>query len=202
MISRKRGYSILFLYICLTGRGGDGKQYGRTGCYSKKKIMKKFFVLIALAYGLAVSANALTYEDAFDSIKALPGMKGVEQSQVKGHNDVAAIGVYDAQLTVWYGERGPQTEAYGNALYKVIGQLPVSEMIQCSMTDSSIFAIFAKPVSKGSNRIIIFSDSAYAGFTGAMIGYISDDALAALRSAVLIPREGGGTTLYVKALTF
>lgn len=52
------------------------------------------------------------------------------------------------------------------------------------MTESAIFAIFAKPVSANTNRIIILSDSAYAGFTGALIGYISNDALNALRSAI------------------
>lgn len=70
------------------------------------------------------------------------------------------------------------------------------------MTDSSIFAIFAKPESKNSNRIIIFSDSAYAGFTGALIGYISDEALNALRTAILIPRPEGGTALYLNAMNF
>lgn len=164
--------------------------------------MKKILLLLALAFGMAVSANALTYEEAFDSIKAMPDMKGVDGTEVSGHNDFAAIGVTNGQMLVWSGERGSQTGVYGNAIYKLIGELPASEMIQCKMTDSAIFAIFAKPVSKDSNRIIIFSDSAYAGFTGALIGYISNDALNALRTAILIPRQEGGTALYLNAMNF
>ena len=164
--------------------------------------MKKILLLLALAFGMAVSASALTYEEAFDSIKAMPDMKGVDGTEVSGHNDFAAIGVTNGQMLVWSGERGSQTGVYGNAIYKLIGELPASEMIQCKMKDSAIFAIFAKPVSKNSNRIIIFSDSAYAGFTGALIGYISNDALNALRTAILIPREEGGTALYLNAMNF
>ncbi len=103
---------------------------------------------------------------------------------------------------MWHGEKGDQTGVYGNAIYKIIGELPVSEMIQCRMSDSTIFAVFAKPVGKDSNRIIIFSGSAYAGFTGALIGNISDEALNLLRAAVLIPREEGGTSLYLNAMNF
>lgn len=164
--------------------------------------MKKILLLLALAFGMAVSANALTYEEAFESIKAIPEMKGVDGTEISGHNDFRSIGVTNGQLLLWDGEKGSQTGVYGNAIYKIIGELPAAEMIQCKMKDSSIFAIFAKPVSKNSNRIIIFSDSAYAGFTGALIGYISDDALSALRTAILIPRPDGGTALYLNAMNF
>lgn len=165
-------------------------------------IMKKVLLLLALAFGMAMSASALTYEEAFDSIKAMPGIKGVDCTEVSGHNYFDAIGVTDSQLLLWSGEKGSQTAAYGNAIYKIIGELPASELIQCKMTDSAIFAIFAKPESPTSNRIILFSDSAYAGFTGALIGYISNDALNALRSAILIPRPDGGTAVYLNVLNF
>lgn len=165
--------------------------------------MKKILLLLALSLGMAMSANALTYEEAFATIKAIPNMKGVDGTEIRGHNDFSAIGVTDSQLLVWYGEKGGrETEAYGNVLYKMVGELPASEMIQCKMTDSSIFAIFAKPVSKDSNRVIILSDSSYAGFKGALIGYISNNALNALRTAILIPRQEGGTALYLKAMDF
>lgn len=164
--------------------------------------MKKIYLLLVMALGMAMSANALTYEEAFDSIKAMPNIKGVEGTEISGHNDFRAIGVTDGQLLVWSGERNMQTEVYGNEIYRIIGELPASEMIQCKMTDNAIFAIFAKPVSKDSNRIIIFSDSAYAGFTGALIGYISNEALNALRTAILIPRQEGGTALYLNAMIF
>ncbi len=164
--------------------------------------MKKILILLTLAFGMAMSADALTYEEAFDSIKAIPSMKGVDGTEVSGYNDFEAIGVTNGKLLVWYGEKDSQTETYDNVIYKMIGELPASEMIQCKMTDSAIFAIFAKPVSADSNRIIIFSDSAYAGFTGALIGYISNDALNALRTAILVPRQEGGTALYIKAMNF
>lgn len=164
--------------------------------------MKNILLLLTLALGIAMSAKALTYEEAFDSIKAIPNMKGVDGTEISGQNDFAVIGVTDGQLLVWYGERDSQTGVYGNAIYKLIGELPASEMIQCKMTDSAIFAIFAKPVSMDSNRIIIFSDSAYAGFTGALIGYISNNALDALRTAILIPRQDGGTALYLNVMNF
>lgn len=165
--------------------------------------MKKFLLIITLVIGMVMTANAITYEEAFDSIKAIPNMKGVEGTEVSGHNVFGAIGVTNSQLLVWSGEKGGrETEAYGNVLYKMIGELPAAEMIQCKMTESAIFAIFAKPVSTDTNRIIILSDSAYAGFTGALIGYISNDALNALRTAILIPRQGGGTALYLNALNF
>lgn len=164
--------------------------------------MKKIYLLLVMALGMAMSANALTYEEAFDSIKAMPNIKGVEGTEISGHNDFRSIGVTDGQLLVWSGERNMQTEVYGNEIYRIIGELPASEMIQCKMTDNAIFAIFARPVSKDSNRIIIFSDSAYAGFTGALIGYISNEALNALRTAILIPRQEGGTALYLNAMNF
>ena len=153
--------------------------------------------------GMVMTSNAITYEEVFDSIKAIPNMKGVEGTEVSGHNAFGAIGVTNSQLLVWSGEKGGrETEAYGNVLYKMIGELPAAEMIQCKMTESAIFAIFAKPMSADTNKIIILSDSAYAGFTGALIGYISDDALNALRTAILIPRQEGGTALYLNALNF
>lgn len=70
--------------------------------------MKKILLLLALAFGMAVSANALTYEEAFDSIKAMPDMKGVDGTEVSGHNDFAAIGVTNGQMLVWSGERGSE----------------------------------------------------------------------------------------------
>lgn len=164
--------------------------------------MKKILFLLTLVFGMAISANALTYEEAFDTIKALPQMKGVQGTEINGNNDFAAIGVTNAELVLWDNEGPKQTEIYGNAIYRVMSELPVSEIIQCKMTDSAIFAIFAKPVSSNSNRIIILSDSAYAGFTGALIGYISNDALNALRSAILIPRQDGGTALYLNVMNF
>lgn len=164
--------------------------------------MKKILLLLALVFGMAVSANALTYEEAFESIKAMPQMKGVDGTEISGHNDFGSIGVTNGRLLIWDGEKGSQTGVYGNAIYKIIGELPAAEIIQCKMTDSSIFAIFAKPESKNTNRIIIFSDSAYAGFTGALIGYISDEALNSLRTAILIPRPEGGTALYLNAMNF
>ena len=164
--------------------------------------MKKFWLLFMLAFGMTITANALTYEEAFDSIKAIPNMPGVEGTEVSGNNDFQAIGVTDGRLFVWNGERGGQTGVYGNALYKVMGELPASEMIQCKMTDNALFAIFAKPDSKGSNSIIILSDSAYAGFTGVLIGSISDESLNALRTAILVPRQEGGTALYLNVMSF
>lgn len=164
--------------------------------------MKKLLFIFAMALGLTMTANALTYEEAFDSIKALPNMKGVEGTEITGQNDFSSIGITNGQLLVWYGEKGMQTETYGNAIYKIIGELPASEIIQCKMTESAIFAIFAKPVTSTSNQIIILSDSAYAGFTEAIIGYISNDALNSLRSAILIPRQEGGTALYLNVMNF
>lgn len=164
--------------------------------------MKKILLLLALAFGLAMSSKALTYEEAFDAIKAIPQMKGVEGTEVSGQNDFGAIGVTGAQVQIWSGERDSQTGVYGNIVYKLIGELPASEMIQCKMKDSAIFAIFAKPISDNLNRIIIFSDSAYAGFSGAIIGYISNDALNSLRTAILVPRQNGGTALYLNAMNF
>lgn len=185
--------------------GGEktGKQFSKLECFNKKTIMKKILFLLTMAFGMAMSANALTYEEAFDSIKAIPNMKGVEGTEISGNNDFSSIGVTNGQMLVWYGEKGGrETEAYGNVLYKMVGELPASEMIQCKMTDSSIFAIFAKPVSADSYKIIILSDSSYAGFTGAIIGNISNDALNALRTAILIPRQEGGTALYLNVMNF
>lgn len=165
--------------------------------------MKKILLLLAVMIGVSMSANALTYEEAFDSIKSIPNMKGVEGAEISGLNDFSSIGVTDSKLLVWFGEKGGrETEAYGNAIYKMIGELPASEIIQCKMTDSAIFAIFATPLSTGSNRIIIFSDSAYAGFSGTIIGYISDVALNTLRNAILMPRPDGGTALYLNVMNF
>lgn len=164
--------------------------------------MKKISILIALIFSMAASAYALTYEEAFETIKNMPQMKGVAGTTIDGNNDFAAIGVTDGQLVVWSGERNAQTEVYGNELYKLMGELPASEIIQCRMTDSTIFAIFARPLSDGSYRVLILSDSSYSGFTGALIGHIGADALNSLRGAILTPRPEGGTALYLNAMNF
>lgn len=166
--------------------------------------MKKLFLLFVLTLCASFGANALTYEEVFNTIKGMPNMKGVEGTMVSGDNDFSSIGVTHAQLILWTGETGfdKETEVYGNELYKVIGQLPVSEMVQSRISDSSIMAIFAKPISKDSNRILILSDSAGAGFTGALIGYINDECLNNLCNAILISREGGGTAIYLNVLNF
>lgn len=164
--------------------------------------MKKILLLLVLAFGIGMSANALTYEEAFDSIKSMPQMKGVERTDFNAHNDFDAIGITNAEFLLWDGEKGgSQTDTYGNAIYRIIGELSASEVIQCKMTDSAIFAIFAKPVSDNNNRILILSDSAYAGFSGAIIGYISNNALNNLRTAILVPREGG-TAMYLNVMNF
>ena len=166
--------------------------------------MTKLLTIIAIAICTIFNANAMTYEEAFDSIRALPHMKGVNGTMISGDNDFVSLGITHAQLILWDGETNldNETEVYGNQLYQIIGELPVSEMVQGRMFVGSIFAIFAKPISKDSNRILILSDSAGAGFTGALIGYINDSHLESLRQAILAPREGGGTSVYLKALNF
>lgn len=164
--------------------------------------MKKIVLLLTLAFGVAISANALTYEEAFDAIKALPQMKGVQGTEINGHNDFAAIGVTNAELVLWDNECPKQTEIYGNGIYRVMGELPVSEMVQGRMYGNSIFAIYAKPISAEKYRIIILSDSAEAGFTGALLGYIDNESLAVLRKAIIKPNETGGMGIYVNAMNF
>lgn len=160
--------------------------------------------MIVIAVCMTIGAKALTYEEVFDSIKAMPGMEGVGGIMISGDNDIVALGITSAQIVVWNGETmiDNETEIYGNEVYKLIGELPVDEMIQARMSDGSLFAIFAKSISNGTNRILILSDSAGAGFTGALIGYIDDTRLNSLRQAILLPREGGGTSIYLKALNF
>lgn len=144
----------------------------------------------------------MTYEEAFDSIKAIPGMKGVQGTQISRSNDFASIGIVDGQLILWSGESAEETEPYGNKIYAIMGELPVSEMVQGRMFGNSIFAIYAKPISADKNRIIIFSDSAYAGFTGALLGYINNEDLAALRTAIIKPNEAGGMGIYFNVMNF
>lgn len=165
--------------------------------------MKRIAALLMAVVALTVSANAMTYEEAFEAVKAMPNMKGVEGTEISGGNDFAAIGMTDAQFILWDNERGGnETEAYGNRLYQIIGELPVSEMVQARMYGGSMFAIFAKPISEHSNRIIILSDSAGDGFTGAIIGKISDSSLEAFRNAIIIPRPTGGMAVYLNVLNF
>ncbi|MCM1292871.1 MAG: hypothetical protein NC230_04750 [Bacteroides sp.] len=144
----------------------------------------------------------MTYEEAFDSIKTIPNMKGVQGTEISGSNDFASLGITDGQLILWDNETAKETEPYGNRIYALMGQLPVSEMVQGRMYGNSIFAIFAKPVSPDKNRIIILSDSAEGGFTGALIGNINDINLSALRGALIKPIEGGGMGVYYNVLNF
>ncbi len=164
--------------------------------------MKNFCLLLAFVLGMAVNMNAITYEEAFNSIKAMPQMKGVEGTVISDDNDLAYIGISDGELVMWSGEVSGQTAPYGNALYKIMGELPAAELIKGMLNDQTIFVIFAKKVSENSNRILILSDSAGAGFTGAIIGYIADPELNALRNSILIPRPTGGTALYINAMNF
>ncbi|MDE5793309.1 MAG: hypothetical protein K2I08_01150 [Muribaculaceae bacterium] len=166
--------------------------------------MKKLISLATLLFCMAFNAGAITYEEAFDSIKALPRMKGVDRVLISGDNIFQLLGITDGQLIVWDGEKNMETAPYYNEIYKIIGQLPPSEMIKSYMTGitGSILAIFAKPVSENSNRIIILADSSGEGATEAIIGYINDDDLQALQKSILVPRSVGGTSIYMNAINF
>lgn len=83
-----------------------------------------------------------------------------------------------------------------------MGELPPAELVKGMLNDQTIFVIFAKKVSENSNRILILSDSAGAGFTGAIIGYIADPELNALRNSILTPRPTDGTALYINVMNF
>ncbi len=173
-----------------------------TSCYIRKINMKQISLFFVLVLAMVFNANALTYEEAFDSIKAIPEIKGINGTEVSGSNDFTSIGVTDGKLILWNGETSGNTEIYGNKLYAIMSELPVSEMIQCRMYGNSIMAIYAKPISEDQNRIIILSDSAGAGFTGALLGYIDNAALDALRSAIIVPRETGGMAIYYNVMNF
>lgn len=164
--------------------------------------MKRILIVLAFALATISGVNAMTYEEAFDAIKAMPEMKGVDGTRISGSNDFAAIGVTDGQLILWDNESATETEPYGNKIYAVMGELPVSEMVQGRMCGNSIFAIFAKPISADMNRIIILSDSAGDGFTGALLGYIDNESLAALRSAIITPNAPGGMGIYLNVMNF
>lgn len=166
--------------------------------------MKKIILLLILVLGLATGAKALTYQEAFDSIKAIPNMKGVQGTLISGHNDFATIGITDGKLILWDNETGldRETAVYGNTLYKIMGELPAAEIIQIQANDQNILAIYATHISADDNRILILSDSARDGFTGALIGHINNKDLQTLRTAILVPIPGGSTAIYINALNF
>ncbi len=166
--------------------------------------MKKIFSILAMLLCMAVNANALTYEEAFDSIKALPQMKGVDRELLTSDNDFKQLGITDVQLVVWTGEYHKETAPYFNEIYNIIGQFSPTEMIQCYMSSitGSIMAIFAKPVSENSNRILILADSAGSGVTEALLGYIDNENLALWRNAILVQRPTGGTAIYWNVANF
>lgn len=166
--------------------------------------MKKTLMMIIMAICTVISANAMTYEEVFDSVKAMPEMKGVDGTMISGGNDFASIGITQARLILWSGETAydRETAVYGNEIWRLMGGLPADEIVQGRISDSAIFAIFAKPISKDNNRVLILSDSAGDGFTGVLIGFIDDTSLESLRQAILTPRQGGGTTMYLPALNF
>ncbi len=166
--------------------------------------MKKIFSIIALLFCLALKANALTYEEAFDSIKALPQMKYVDRELITGDNDFKPLGITDVQLVVFDGEYHKETAPYFNEIYRIIGQISPTEMIQSYMSSitGSIMAIFAKPISYYSNRILILADSAESGVTEAVLGYIDNDSLESLRKAILVQRPTGGTAIYLNVANF
>lgn len=166
--------------------------------------MRKYILLLIALVSFTVNAAELSYEEAFDSIKAIPNMKGVEGTMISGHNDFKSLGITDGQLIVWDNESGNynETAVYGNTLYRIMGALPAADLIQGSMSDQTIFVIFARKVANGSNRILILSDSAHDGFTGALIGYIDDQHLSVLRNAILMKNCDGGTSIYLRAMQF
>ena len=83
-----------------------------------------------------------------------------------------------------------------------MGELPAAEIIQIRANDQNILAIYATPISADDSRILILSDSARDGFTGALIGHINNKDLQTLRTAILVPIPGGGTAIYINALNF
>ncbi len=166
--------------------------------------MKKIFSILAVLLCMTFNANALTYEEAFDSIKALPQMKGVDRELITGDNDFKSLGITDFQLVVFTGEHDKETAPYFNEIYNIIGQFSPTEMVQSYMSSitGSIMAIFAKPVSDESNRILILADSAGSGVTEAVLGYIDNDSLESLRNAILVQRPSGGTAIYLNVANF
>lgn len=62
--------------------------------------MKKICLLLAFVLGMAVNMSAITYEEAFNSIKAIPEMKGVDGTVISSDSDLASIGITDGELVV------------------------------------------------------------------------------------------------------
>ncbi len=166
--------------------------------------MSNIFSSLSVRLCLALNANALTYEEAVDSINALPQMKWVDRELITGDNDFKSLGITDVQLVVFSGEYHKETAPYFNEIYNIIGQFSPTEMVQSYMSSitGSIMAIFAKPISDNSNRILILADSAGSGVTEAVLGYIDNDSLESLRNAILVQRPTGGTSIYVNVANF
>lgn len=148
--------------------------------------MKKIVLTLAVMLSTALSAFSLTLKEAYDQIKALPDLQGVQTfSAIYEDNGwVSSIPFESAETTAKIHEVGDgQTVYYGSHVEELQRQLPKSQLALGAADYANLLYIYYNPVDGQNSELLILIDQAYQGKTTAIYGKVSNQVVNALKAA-------------------
>ncbi len=165
--------------------------------------MKRILTVVLLAIATVASTMALTYEEAYDSIKSMPNMQGVRQNS---YPKISSLGISNAKIALKFEGFEPvmpvpdsikvEPVVYSDALHGIIASLPSSELVKGYLDEQRIFVVYSHPITSVNNKIFIIFDNAFDGNSGVILGEITDQALEQFTQSLLVRNDNGGINLY------
>ncbi len=165
--------------------------------------MKKLFSIIALMFLTVVSANALTFKEAFDQINAMPDLSGIVSFNKSdaGAGWVGNILMEDIKVTSKLHEVGNgQTVYYGSKVEELSKQLPKSELVLSGADFQNLVYIYAKPIDNNVSEILLMIDQAYQGQTTVILGKVNSHIVEALKQGEVKFTSNHGIAINVPIL--
>lgn len=137
--------------------------------------MKKLLSLFVLILISALSAYSLTLKEAYEKIKRLPDLEGVESvnSEIFLGSGIGFIPFEDVCITEKINQgNGKQTLFYGNKLTEIQNQVPRDLLILGGEDYQNTVLFFAKPIDNNYSELLIMIAQAYQGKTTAAYGKV------------------------------
>lgn len=164
-------------------------------------------ILFTLIVGLAamLSASALTFQEAFDEVKALPDGKGMTTEDVINKTlKSVSFPIQNLACCVKSGQSAEDTEYYGNSLFSIMDHIDPATLVKAYGDDQVLFSIFAQESqSKGQYDILVLYDNAEKGFCVAMLGQIAAAQYQLLQQGCIIAYDKNtNICLYIEAFGF
>lgn len=150
--------------------------------------MKKLFSIFALMFLMVVSANALTFKEAFDEINAMPILSGI----VSGNKSDAGLGwvgyilMENGMITYKDHQVGNgQTVYYGSKVEEISKQLPKENLILSGANFQNLIYIYAQPIDNTVSEMLIMIDQAYQGKTTVILGKVNNHIVDAIKQGTV-----------------